>query len=78
MATVFPPRGQPTVRVRAPLGARVEKDDDPLSTAAAVFKIDTKALRASIAEEAKQKVQKKTQKTSGKPKSAITSKRVRK
>ena len=54
------------------------KDDDPLSIAAAVFKIDTKALRASVAEEARQKAQKKAQKTSGIPKSAITSKRVRK
>jgi ParB family chromosome partitioning protein len=54
------------------------KDDDPLSIAAAVFKIDTKTLRASVAEQAKQKAQKKAQKTPGKPKSAITSKRVRK
>src|SRR6267378_2922995 len=54
------------------------KDDDPLSIAAAVFKINTKTLRASVAEEAKQKAQKKAQKTSGKPKSAITSERVRK
>jgi hypothetical protein len=54
------------------------KDDDPLSIAAAVFKIDTKAIRASVAEEAKQKAQKKAQKTPGKPKSAIASKRVRK
>jgi ParB family transcriptional regulator, chromosome partitioning protein len=54
------------------------KDDDPLSVAAALFKIDTKALRASVADEAKQKAQKKAQKTPGKPKSAITSKRVRK
>ena len=48
------------------------KDDDPLSIAAAVFKIDTKTLRASVAEEAKQKAQKKAQKTPGKPKSTIT------
>jgi hypothetical protein len=54
------------------------KNDDPLSIAAAVFKIDTKTLRGSVAEEAKQKAQKKAQKTPGKPKSAITSKRVRK
>ncbi len=54
------------------------RDDDPLSIAAAVFKIDTKTLRASVAEEAKQKARKKPQKTPGKPKSAITSKRVRK
>jgi len=54
------------------------KDDDPLSVAAALFKIDTKTLRASVVEEAKQKAQKNTQKTSRKPKSAITSKRVRK
>jgi len=54
------------------------KDDDPLSFAAALFKIDTKALRASVAEEATQKAQKKAQQTSGKQKSPLTSKRVRK
>jgi hypothetical protein len=54
------------------------KDDDPLSIAADVFKIDTKTFRASVAEEAKQKAQKKARKTSGKPKSAIASNRVRK
>jgi hypothetical protein len=52
------------------------KDYDPLSIAAAAFKIDTKTLRASVAEETKQKAQKKAQKTTGKPQSAITSKRV--
>jgi hypothetical protein len=54
------------------------KDDDPLTFAGALFKIDAKALRASVAEEAKQKAQKKAQKSPGKPKSAITSKHVRK
>ena len=53
------------------------KDNDPLSIAAAAFKIDTKTLRAGVAEEAKQKAQKKARKTPGKPKSAITSKCVR-
>jgi hypothetical protein len=52
------------------------KDDDPLSTAAAVFKIDTKALRATVAKEEQEKARKKAQKTPGKPKSAITSKRI--
>ena len=48
------------------------KDDDQLTIAATLFKIDTKTLRASVAEEAKQKAQKKAQKSPGKPKSAIT------
>jgi len=53
------------------------KGNDSLSIAAAVFKIDTKTLRAGVAEEAKQKAQKKAHKIPGKPKSAITSKCVR-
>ncbi len=44
------------------------KDNDPLSIAAAVLKIDTKTLCAGVAEEAKQKAQKKARKTPGKPK----------
>src|SRR5882762_9352224 len=52
------------------------RDDDPLTIAAALFKIDSKAIRASVAQEAKQRAQKKAQKTASKPKSAITSKRA--
>ena len=54
------------------------KDDDPLSIAAALFKIDTKALRAVVDKEAKQKAQKKAGKTPGKLKPALTSKRIHK
>jgi 2-hydroxychromene-2-carboxylate isomerase len=39
------------------------KDDDPLSIAAALFKIDTKALRASVAKEEQQKARQKAKKT---------------
>jgi hypothetical protein len=52
------------------------KDDDPLSIAAAVFKIDTKAVRASVAKEEQEKRRKKGQKTATKPNSAIASKRA--
>jgi len=45
------------------------KDDDPLATAAGLYKIDAKALRAVVAKEAKGKAQKKAEKTGGKPKS---------
>lgn len=51
------------------------KEDDPLSTAAALFKIDTKALRASLTKNEQEKARKKT-KTAGKLKSAQTSKRA--
>jgi ParB family chromosome partitioning protein len=44
------------------------KDDDPLSIAAAVFKIDTKTLRASIAKEEQEKARKKAKKTADKEK----------
>jgi ParB family chromosome partitioning protein len=54
------------------------KDDDPLSIAAALFKIDTKALRAVAAKEAKQKAQKKAEKTVGTSKKENNSKRTRK
>ena len=54
------------------------KDDDPLATAAALYEIDTKALRALVAKEAKEKRQKKTEKTAGKLKAETTSKRARK
>jgi hypothetical protein len=52
------------------------EDDDPLSIAAAVFKIDRKTLRASVAKEEQEKARKKSQKTAAKPKSAIASKRA--
>jgi hypothetical protein len=39
------------------------QDDDPLTIAAALFKIDTKALRASVAKEEQAKAPKKTKKT---------------
>jgi hypothetical protein len=45
------------------------KDDDPLSIAAALFKIDTKALRASVAKKEQEKARKKDKKTTGKEKS---------
>ncbi|MGH9774219.1 MAG: ParB/RepB/Spo0J family partition protein [Candidatus Acidiferrales bacterium] len=44
------------------------KEDDPLSTAASLFKIDTKALRASIAKEELEKARKKAKKTTSKEK----------
>lgn len=54
------------------------KDDDPLATAAALYKIDAKALRAVVAKETKEKAQKKAEKTAGKPKSETASKNVHK
>jgi hypothetical protein len=42
------------------------KDDDPLSIAAGLFKIDTKALRASVAKEEQEKARKKAKKITGK------------
>ena len=48
------------------------KDDDPLSIAAAVFKIDTKTLRASVAKEDQEKARKKDKKTTGKEKAKPT------
>jgi ParB family chromosome partitioning protein len=50
------------------------KDDDPLATAAALYKIDAKALRSVVAKEAKEKARKKPEKTTGKVKSGLTSK----
>jgi ParB family chromosome partitioning protein len=44
------------------------KDDDPLSIAAVLFKIDTKALRASVAKEEQEKARKKDKKPTGKEK----------
>jgi len=42
------------------------KEDDPLSIAASLFKIDTKALRASVAKEEQEKARKKAKKTAKK------------
>jgi ParB family chromosome partitioning protein len=52
------------------------KVDDPLTSAAALFKIDTKALRASVATEEREKRRKKTRRTAAKPNSASASKRA--
>jgi ParB family chromosome partitioning protein len=54
------------------------KDDDPLSIAAAIFKIDTKALRAVFAKEAKEKAQKKARETAGKEQPAPKAQHARK
>ncbi len=54
------------------------KDDDPLTTAAALYEIDTKALRAVVSKEAKEKVRKKAEKSAGKLKSEPTARRARK
>ena len=54
------------------------KEDDPLATAAALYKIDAKTLRAVAAKEAKQKAQKKAEKTGGKLNSEPTPKRASK
>jgi hypothetical protein len=48
------------------------KDDDPLSIAAVLFKIDTKTLRASVAKEDQEKARKKDKKTTGKEKAKPT------
>src|SRR5882762_10105829 len=58
--------------------ATESKDDDPLSIATTLFKIDTKALRAVVAREAKQKAQKKAEKTVGTSKIENKSKHTRK
>ena len=39
------------------------KEDDPLSVAASLFKIDTKGVRASVAKEEQAKARKKAKKT---------------
>ena len=54
------------------------KDDDPLSIAAALFKIDTKAVRASVAKEEQSKAQKKAKKTASNEKPKPTAKLTRK
>lgn len=53
-------------------------DDDPLTIAAALHKIDTKALHASVAKEEREKAEKKAKKTAGKQKSEPMTKCVRK
>jgi ParB family chromosome partitioning protein len=55
-------------------GTTESKDDDPLATAAALYKIDAKALRSVVTKEAKEKARKKAEKTTGKAKSGLTSK----
>ena len=54
------------------------KDDDPLSIAAGLFKIDTKALRASVAKEEQEKARKKAKKITGKEKPNRKAKLARK
>ena len=54
------------------------KEDDPLSIAASLFKIDTKALRASVAKEEQEKARKKAKKTTGKEKPNRKAKLARK
>jgi hypothetical protein len=49
---------------------------DPLTIAAALFKIDTKAIRASVAKEEQEKRRKKGQRTAARPHSASASKRA--
>jgi ParB family chromosome partitioning protein len=54
------------------------KEDDPLSIAASLFKIDTKALRASVAKEEQEKARKKAKKTAANEKPKPTGKLGRK
>jgi ParB family chromosome partitioning protein len=54
------------------------KDDDALSIAASLFKIDTKALRTSVAKEEQVKARKKAQRTAGKEKPKPRAKLTRK
>ena len=54
------------------------KEDDPLSIAASLFKIDTKALRASVAKEEQEKARKKAKKTAGKRSQSLQAKLARK
>ncbi len=58
--------------------ATESKDDDALGIAAALFKIDTKALRASVAKEEQEKARKKSTKTAGKEKPKPKAKLARK
>jgi len=54
------------------------KEDDPLSIAASLFKIDTKALRANVAKEEQEKARKKAKKTAANEKPEPTGKLGRK
>ena len=54
------------------------KDDDPLSIAAGLFKIDTKALRANVAKEEQEQARKKAKKAAGREKPKPTAKLARK
>jgi hypothetical protein len=54
------------------------KEDDALSIAASLFKIDTKALRASVAKEEQEKARKKAKKTAANEKPKPTGKLGRK
>jgi len=54
------------------------KEDDPLSIAASLFKIDTKAVRASVAKEEQAKARKKSKKTVVNEKSKPTARLTRK
>jgi len=54
------------------------KEDDPLSIAASLFKIDTKAVKASVAKEEQEKARKKAKKTAGREKPKPTAKLARK
>jgi len=58
--------------------ASENKDDDPLATAAALYNVDTKTLRAAITREEREKAQKKTEKSKRKLKSEPMSQRTRK
>ena len=54
------------------------KEDDPLSIAASLFKIDTNALKASFAKEEQEKARKKATKAAGNEKPKPTAKLARK
>src|SRR5260370_37844269 len=54
------------------------KEDDPLSIAASLFKVDTKVLRASVAKEEQEKTRKKAKKTARRQKPKATTKQTRK
>jgi hypothetical protein len=58
--------------------ATVNNDDDPLTDAASLYKIDAKALRAAIAKTEKGKVQKKAKATEKKDKPAARARTARK
>ena len=58
--------------------AIVNKDDDPLTEAACLYKVDTKAVRAAVAKAEKQKARSKTEPNYAKKKSTSTTKAPRK